>query len=202
MPDYLAPFAKMAKIGLPAASIKHKMRAAKVDENLYDLWLDPAGPKGATAGAAAMSAPPPNPGRSGPPANPMQASRPAAGPPKNNLLAGIRAGTQLKKAAPVQKRPVKGSGLLGAIKSMNKNNLKKAGDRKLNEIDMSKVKVSSRDNMMSAIRGGAALKKVKRVAPKKKEEDPNSIFAMLQKRNELIADSDDEDSDSEWSDSD
>merc|ERR1719216_233829 len=108
----------MVKIGLLPSSVKHKMAAEHIDESLYDLWLDPNGPQGATAGASGTSAgPPPGPG-SGPPAGPP--SGPPGGPGRGGLMASITAGKALKKAAPVQARPVRGGGILDAIRSGKK----------------------------------------------------------------------------------
>lgn len=120
-----------------------------------------------------------------------------------NLGAAIRGGTTLKKAEPLAPKPQSArGGLLDAIKKKSQSSLKSASSRQLKEIDRTKVKVSARDNMLSNLRRGVALKKTKiTVKPAKKEpENDSTIFALMARRN-LIEDSDEEDSESgSWDD--
>jgi len=202
MPEILAPYAKMMKLRVPLPAIKNKMRQNKVDLALFDQWLDPDGPKGATSGGPppgpggpprGPGGPPPGPG--GPPGGPPRGpSGPPPGPSggTGGLMAAIRGGADLKKAAPrAAPAPSRGGGFLDAIRKGT--NLKNANDRKLADRP---AETNQRENMLSALRSGVNLKKAsnrKLKAKKEPEEDQsNNIFALMKMR-ELIQDSDDED---------
>lgn len=167
MPEILKKYAKMQKIGLREVQIKNKMLADKVDQELYHLWLDPAGPKGVGVAAPTTAGPPP-PGPGGPPPGPGgPPSGPGAAAPTRrapvDIFAQIRGGTSLKKAAPIVKEVNQRDDMMSMLRKGV--NLKSAKNRKLK-------------------------------APEPKKEEPNSIFSILGRRKMIAVDDDDSDDDS------
>jgi len=199
MPDFMVPFVKMQKMGVPKLAILNKMRQQKVDPSNYDKYLGSGGSSASGAPRDPLRGSPAQP-RGGPPSMQPAAAVPPRAPPARGggLMSSIRQGTTLQKAAPARKPPPsRGGGLLDSIRSGS--NLKKASDRQLAP---RVIEYNVRDQTMQAITTGVKLRKAKKSqAPKQAADDSNDIFALMKMR-KLLEVSDDEDSSGseDWSD--
>lgn len=123
----------------------------KVDPSNYDQYLGSGGSSASGAPRDPPRGPPAQPRGGPPPMQPAAAAPPRAPPARGGgLMASIRQGTTLQKAAPARKPPPsRGGGLLDAIRSGA--TLKKASDR---ELAPRVIEYNSRDQTMQAITKG------------------------------------------------
>lgn len=186
IPDYLIPFVKMAKVGVPRAAVRNKLIQGGIDgDAMVDLVMYSAG-KGPPPSAAPQQQQPQH-----------RAPRQQASSGRSALLAGIRGGKALKKRRVSAEKPKKLTGraaLMAGIKGAGRG-LKKLKKRKA----LAPKPVSARENMLSMIRSGANLRRAKTVQKVVEKEKNDTILALMQRR-AAMEDSSDSDSDSEWSD--